>query len=559
MVEALLAAIYARVSSEQQADEHTIASQVAALRARAAEDELLLPAEREFLDAGYSGAALVRPGLEGVRDLIAAGGIERLYVHSPDRLARRYAYQALLLDEFQAAGVEIVFLNRALGQSPEDELLLQVQGMMAEYERAKILERSRRGKRQGAQTGVVSDLSGAPYGYRYVRKEEGGGSARFEIVLEEARVVRQVFQWVGHERATIGEVVRRLTAAREHTRMGRTVWDRTTVWDMLKNPAYAGMAAFGKTRSGPLGPRQRAQRGRPLQPRAVATRDTPARELAPHPGAAVGGYTGVRHRPGAITGEPSPCRQGLRGARYLLQGLVCCAHCGYAFHGKAISSSSRKHHPRHYAYYRCLGTDAYRFGGEKVCSNHQVRTDLLDAAVWREASALLEQPQRLEQEYRQRLAPSDEQSADQSALELQRTKLRRGLARLIDSYAEGFLEKHEFESRVIRQRERLATLDEQARQFADTAALQHELRLLVGRLEDFAAQVEDGLEAADWLTRREIIRTLVSRVEIDHTQVNVVFRVPPDPFVASPDGLDRGVLPLCRGRDHHVAWCRWIA
>jgi site-specific DNA recombinase len=134
-------------------------------------------------------------------------------------------------------------------------------------------------------------------------------------------------------------------------------------------------------------------------------------------------------------------RQGLRGARYLLQGLVCCAHCGYAFYGKAISPSSRKHHPRHYAYYRCLGTDAYRFGGEKVCSNHQVRTDLLDAAVWREASALLEQPQRLEQEYRQRLAPTDEQSADQSALELQRNKLRRGLARLIDSYAEGFLEK----------------------------------------------------------------------------------------------------------------------
>ncbi len=102
----VLAAIYARVSSEQQAEEHTIASQVAALRARVAEDELALPAEREFLDEGYSGATLVRPALERLRDLIAAGGIDRLYVHSPDRLARRYAYQALLLDEFQAAGVE---------------------------------------------------------------------------------------------------------------------------------------------------------------------------------------------------------------------------------------------------------------------------------------------------------------------------------------------------------------------------------------------------------------------------------------------------------------------
>jgi site-specific DNA recombinase len=161
--------------------------------------------------------------LEQLRDLIAEGGVDRLYVHSPDRLARKYAYQAVLLDEFQAAGVEVVFLNRALNQSPEDELLLQVQGMMAEYERAKILERSRRGKRHGAQTGVVSVLSGAPYGYRYIRRDEGGGAARFEIVPEQARVVRQVFAWVGQERATIDEVVRRLNAAKECTRTGKTV------------------------------------------------------------------------------------------------------------------------------------------------------------------------------------------------------------------------------------------------------------------------------------------------------------------------------------------------
>jgi site-specific DNA recombinase len=546
----VLAAIYARVSSEQQADEHTIASQVAALRARVAEDGLLVPADHEYLDEGYSGATLVRPALERVRDLIAAGGIDRLYVHSPDRLARRYAYQALLLDEFHVGGVEVVFLNRALSQSPEDELLLQVQGMMAEYERAKMLERSRRGKRHGAQTGVVSVLSGAPYGYRYVKKEEGGGAARFELMLDEARVVRQVFQWVGQERATIGEVVRRLTAAQEHTRTGRTVWDRTTVWDMLKNPAYAGMAAFGKTQAGPAGPRLRAQRGRPLQPRrAVAVRDTPPETwlhipVPPLVDAAV--FATVQDQ---LQENRRHARQGLRGARYLLQGLVCCAHCGYAFYGKAISPSARKHHPRSYAYYRCLGTDAYRFGGECICSNHQVRTDLLDAAVWSEACALLEQPHRLEQEYHQRLAPTDEHAADQTATELQRTKLCHGLTRLIDSYTEGFLEKKEFESRITRQRQRIAALDEQVRQLADAASLQRELRLVIGRLEDFAVQVEDGLEAADWLTRREIIRTLVSRVEIDHTQVNVMFRVPPDPFVTSPDHLDRGVLQHCRRGD----------
>src|SRR5262252_7681860 len=547
----VLAAIYARVYARASSDQVPVANQLTALRVQVLGDELRVPTEREFLDEGYSGATLVRPALERLRDLIAAGGIDRLYVHSPDRLARRYAYQALLLDEFRAAGVEVVFLNRALGQSPEDELLLQVQGIVAEYERAKILERSRRGKRHGAQVGLVSVFSGAPYGYRYIKKDEGGGAARFEIVLDEARVVRQVFQWVSQERATIGEVARRLTAAKEPTRTGKTVWDRTTVWDMLKNPAYVGMAAFGKTRAGPLGPRLRAQRGRPLQPRrARSHHDTPPEDWVhiPVPPLVDAEVFAAVHQ--QLQENRRHARQGRRGARYLLQGLVCCAHCGYAYYGKAISPSARKHHPRHYAYYRCLGTDAYRYGGQRVCSNRQVRTDLLDLAVWHEARTLLEQPLRLEHEYRQRLAASGEQTTERTAVESQRTKLRQGLARLIDSYTEGYLEKQEFELRITRQRQRIATLDEQVRQLADAEALQRELRLLIGRLEDFAAQVKDGLGAADWLTRREIIRTLVSRVEINETDVNVVFRVPPDPFVASPDSLDRGVLPLCRRGEH---------
>jgi len=121
-----------------------------------------LPEELQLIDEGDRGATLVRPGLERLRDVRAAGGLERLYGHSPDRLARKYADQVLLRDEFHRAGVEVVFLNRPLGQSPEEELLLQVRGMGAEYERAKILDRSRRGKRPAAHAGVVSVLGGAP-------------------------------------------------------------------------------------------------------------------------------------------------------------------------------------------------------------------------------------------------------------------------------------------------------------------------------------------------------------------------------------------------------------
>src|SRR5882672_12181834 len=124
-------AMYARVSSEQQAEAHTVASQVAALQERVAADGLTVSEAMQFLDEGYSGATLIRPALERLRDVVAAGSVDRLSIHSPDRLARKYAYQVLLVDAFRRAGVAVSFLNHALGHSPEDALLLQVQGMIA--------------------------------------------------------------------------------------------------------------------------------------------------------------------------------------------------------------------------------------------------------------------------------------------------------------------------------------------------------------------------------------------------------------------------------------------
>src|SRR6201997_5336753 len=235
---ALRVALYARVSSEQQTEQRTIASQVTALEAKIIEDGFYLEPDHRFIDEGYSGATLVRPALERLRDRVAAGAVDRVYVHSPDRLARRYAYQVLVIDELQRLGVEIIFLNRAIGLSPEDDLLLQVQGMVAEYERAKILERSRRGKRHAAHEGRVSVLSGAPYGYRYIGRHEGGGVARYAIDEAEAPIVRLMFQWIGRERLSIGEVCRRVRQQGCLTRRGQPAWDRTTGWGILKNPAY---------------------------------------------------------------------------------------------------------------------------------------------------------------------------------------------------------------------------------------------------------------------------------------------------------------------------------
>src|SRR4051794_41882189 len=126
-----------------------------------------------------------------------------------------------------------MFLNRAIGLSPEDDLLLQVQGMVAEYERAKILERSRRGKRHAAHEGRISVLSGAPYGYRYIGKHEGGGVARYTIDEAEAPAVRLIFQWIGHDRISIGEVCRRFRQPRFFSPRGQPAWGRTNLWGVF--------------------------------------------------------------------------------------------------------------------------------------------------------------------------------------------------------------------------------------------------------------------------------------------------------------------------------------
>ena len=204
-------AFYARVSSDAQAREHTIDSQIAALKERIAADDHTLEPEHGYVDDGYSGTHLQRPELEKLRDAIATGCIDRVYVHAPDRLARSYVNQVLLMEEFRRAGVEVEFINRQIGKTPEDQLLLQIEGVIAEYERAKLLERVRRGRRHAARSGLVSALTAAPYGYRYVRRDQGDGVARFEVVEDKARVVRLIFAWVGRDRLSVREVCRRST------------------------------------------------------------------------------------------------------------------------------------------------------------------------------------------------------------------------------------------------------------------------------------------------------------------------------------------------------------
>jgi site-specific DNA recombinase len=512
-----------------------IDSQLAALRERIASDGMQLLPEHEFIDSGHSGTTLLRPALERLRDAVATGEIERLYVHSPDRLARRYAYQVMLVDECQRAGVTLIFLNRALDQSPEDELLLQVQGMIAEYERAKMLERSRRGKRHQAQIGSVSIIPKAPYGYRYVNVADGAGRARYGIDLEKAQVVRRIFDWSGRERLSLGDVCRRLAADGIASPTGKPLWDRGTVRGVLKNPAYCGQAIYGKSRVGDPRPRRSAWRGKTLSSLIVRPAcSVPASEWFSIPVPALVDEALFE----SVQAQLEENRRRLRGrqrpATRLLQGLLVCRCCGYSYCGMTTGRPG----PREYSCYRCVGNNHARScGKERLCWNKPIRSDELEAVVWDQVCRLLQDPRRLASEYQRRLnvVQSPPAVADVSLLEQQIAKVRSGITRLIDGYVEGYLEKSETEPRIRHFKERLQALQAQAEQARSLARQEADLQLVIGRLEAFSARVNTGLDMLDWAGRRELIRTLVKRIEIGTESVQIVFRIGENPPPSTSD------------------------
>src|SRR5208282_696677 len=170
------------------------------------------------------------------------------------------------------------------------------------------------------------------------------------------------------------------------------------------------------------------------------------------------------------------------------------------------------------------------------CTSRSIQVKVLDEAVREDVSKLLREPSRLEAEYQRRLSGSQEPSSQSPNVAARIAQLKRGIARLIDAYSDGLLEKEEFEPKLRQTKERLARLQAEATKLADEEAQRTELRLVIGKLKEFAEQLERGLEKADWSTRREIIRTLVKQIEVKEDQIRIVYRVTIVPFVEAPNG-----------------------
>ena len=254
-------------------------------------------------------------------------------VCSPDRLARKFAYQALLVEEFARAGVRVEFVrNGARGDSPEDQLLVQFQGMFAEYEKAQLMERYRRGKAYRARSGSVNVLGGAPFGYRYVRKTPES-AARYEIIEHEAVLVAEMFRRYADDGATIADLARWLAAARRGNPDRQAPVGPRVVWGMLRNPAYAGRAVFGKTQiihEQPGLNRVARLQGRTM-PRPVKAVDRPREEWTEIAVPAIvdeDTFARVQQR---LADNKKFATRGSK-VPSLLQGLAACSACGYGYY-----------------------------------------------------------------------------------------------------------------------------------------------------------------------------------------------------------------------------------
>jgi site-specific DNA recombinase len=528
------AAIYARVSSARQKKDQTIGSQTAALREHAAQNRLDVPEEWVFEDEGHSGATLVRPALEALRDLAAQGCVDVVLCYSPDRLARKFAYQALLIEEFARAGVRTGFVIGPRGDSPEDQLLIQFQGMFAEYEKAQLMERYRRGKAYRARSGSVNVLGGAPFGYRYIRKTPNAG-ARYEIIEHEAALVAEMFRRYTDDGATIADLARWMGSQGAVTRTGKHRWDRSVIWGMLRNPAYAGRAVFGKTQVIHAQPglnRVARLQGR-TTPRAVKTVDRPREEWTEIAVPAIvseDAFGRVQQR------LEDNKRFAARNAKVpsLLQGLAACAACGYGYYRTSTTTARKKIY-----YYRCLGSDDYRYEGGRVCHNKPVRADYLDQVVWDHITGLLADPALIRAEITKRLEAartSDPATRQRKQLELALAKASTSVTAMIEAYSEQLITIDELRTRMPHLRARETSLRSQIEALDAQAADRDAYLQLADDLESFLAQLRGKASAASVQERQRVLRLLVKDILIGPEKITIRHRIP----VREPAASDGG-------------------
>ena len=504
-------ALYARVSTHRQAQADGIAGQLDRLRAHALAQGWTVAEEDVFRDDGHSGANLRRPGLERLRDRAALRALDRVLITAPDRLARHYVHQVLLLEEIAATGCEVEFLDRPMSGDPHDQLLLQIRGAVAEYERSLITERMRRGRLRKLEAGLLLPWTKPPYGYR-VDPERPRDPAGVRLREGEAAVVAEMFAWYAEEGRSLFSLAQKLRRDDVAPPLVRGRWNVTTLRQMLTNPVYTGQVYAGRIQSAP----------RRVRPREdwIAVAAVPAiitGEL----------FDRVQNKPAQ---NKSFARRNNTAHPYLLRALVSCGVCGLACFGRCL--------PAGYRYYCCRGKlNALNSHRDAVCPSRFIPAEQVEALVWDDLCRLLTAPaalrSALERAHGGHWLPQELQ-ARRDGLRRGQASIRQQIERLTEVYLAGVVGLDEYRQRRRDLEGREGALAAQTRQLEAQLDRQAEIAHLALNLDMFCRRVRAGLAHATWEQKRQLIEWLVARVVVSDGEVEIRYVIPTTP-AAQPD------------------------
>ena len=526
-------AIYARVSTPRQARAQNVDDQIERLKAYVQQKGFGLEEEHVYLDEGYSGANLNRPGLDALRDAVAMAEFELLLVTAPDRLARKYVHQVLLMEELQGRGCRVEFTERPMSQDPNDQLLLQIRGAVAEYERTLITERMRRGRLAKLRAGQLLPWMRVPFGYR-TDPERPRNPMGLRIDEYKAAIVRQMFAWYLEQGATLGTIARRLIEGGVLTPTGKSIWSRSTIRGILKNPAYVGNAyghctylAPAKTRRSPLEPvgagltskRRPEEEWIPVSVPEIVERET---------------FELVQEK---LSQNRKFALRNNKSHRYLLRMLVSCGACRQGSNARTTWDGR--------SYYVCRGH--HEIVVEQRCSARHVPAGQLDELVWQDLCEVLIHPEHIKAALQRAHGGEwlpQELKARLKGMEQAIAHTERQDQRLLDAYLDGVLELAEFERKREELKRRFDALLTQKRQLEATARERTELSEVAGSTEKFCKQVKEGLCNATFEQRRALVELLIDRVIVTDEAVEIRYVIP-----TSPEGPHQ---PFCHLRTDYL-------
>lgn len=510
-------AIYARVSTSKQELEQTIESQLECLRKYVENEELKLDEKHAYIDEGYSGTKLERPGLDALRDGALDGEFQKVVIFSPDRLARRYAYQVIVIEELEKNGCEVIFLQRPLSDDPEENLLVQMQGVIAEYERAKIIERTRRGRLFKARQGHFLPWSNPPYGYRY--QPVSNGQPGYAIIHEEeAELVRQIFHWYVEENSSTYKIAERLNQMGIRPRKGGRGWAPSAIRLILINETYIGRAYYNR--------RYGVKPEKPRNPTAYRRNENTTKKLRPR-------SEWIEIEVPAIIDENIFRKAGeqlkkniwwsLRNNTkhpYLLRRLVRCGECGY----KMCGVSEGK-----YAYYKCRkGRDLVETHRETKCTSRSVRQEHLDEVVWQKITKLLKEPELIIEQYKRQkdIILSCGIQKQCQKLEQQIKRYEKQIQRLIDAYQMEIITAKDLDDRKNNLERKVSQLQEQIRNIKAAEKKDIDYKKIFNNIETFCDTIRQGIENASFEDKRKIVELLVEWVTVTNGEVEIHHIIP---------------------------------